>query len=96
MVLIFAALILGLLVGRFLSIPPRLYTFAGYANTAALLVLLFTMGVRIGADPITMANIPRLGWKALLLASGAVAGSILAVNSGTALYRKFRQEGEQA
>lgn len=96
MTLLVAALILGLIVGRFFPPSPQVARFSGHVNSAALILLLFTMGIRIGADPATMENIPRLGTRALILAVGAVAGSIGAVNAGSALYRKLRREGGRA
>jgi hypothetical protein len=93
LVLLFAALVLGLCVGRWPQFPQQLHAWAGRAASAALLLMLFAMGVRIGADPVTMANIPDLGSKALLLALGAVAGSVLAVDAGVMLFRKLRREG---
>jgi hypothetical protein len=93
LILIFAALILGLVVGRYLPLPPRTSALAGQISTGALLLLLLTMGIRIGADPSTMANIPRLGSRAMLFAMGAVAGSIFAVKGGTDLYKRTRRQG---
>lgn len=48
-------------------------------TTAAIWILLFVLGVGVGANSLVMENIQKLGWWAFVVAFGAVAGSIAAM-----------------
>ncbi|NMB00808.1 MAG: lysine exporter LysO family protein [Firmicutes bacterium] len=79
MITIFAALILGFLLSKLVAFPQRTQALIGKLSSFAILLLLFTMGLTIGADSEVMSNLPRLGLKALLIAAVTVVGSTLAV-----------------
>lgn len=76
---IFAALILGFVLSKLVPFSPRIQKFIDKLGTVAIMILLFTMGIAIGANPQMMANLPSLGLKAILFAVVTVIGSTVAV-----------------
>ncbi len=56
------------------SIPPTIW------------LLLLTLGVSVGSNPLILSNLGRFGWQAALLAVAGLAGSMLAAQ---AVYRLF-------
>lgn len=77
MLLILAAVLLGCLLGTLHVVPPPLFPWPDRLMAAGLVVLLFSMGVRIGGNPQLLSSLPALGVKAAVLAAGAVLGSVL-------------------
>lgn len=71
-------MICGIVAGRALRdfLSPRL---VHLCIMSAIFLLLFLLGVSIGANENLLTNLPRLGLQALLLIFCALAGSILAV-----------------
>jgi len=61
----------------------------GKAVTIAIVLLLFLMGVSVGANKAILDNLGTLGMQALLIAVAGTAGSVLA---GWAVYRLFFKE----
>ncbi|GAB6157949.1 hypothetical protein JCM39194_11490 [Desulfotomaculum varum] len=78
MVPVLLAVALGILVGHFnlLAVKPK-------ANerftTGCLLVMLLAMGAQLGTNEKLLANLTVLGWQALVLAAGAIIGSVALV-----------------
>lgn len=76
MLVIFASLIAGILLGRYLlrgrnvSLLPKIIVFIVW-------LLLFSLGLEVGSDDVIMGNLGALGIKALLVAVAALAGSVL-------------------
>jgi len=77
MLLILGAVLSGCLLGALHLVPAFLLPWLDRLMAAGLAVLLFSMGVSIGANPQVLGNLPALGVKSVLLAAGAVLGSIL-------------------
>lgn len=79
MILLIGALVLGFVVAR-LNLLPRFWQ-AGMAKVGslALVLLLFSMGIALGADPGLMSSLPNLGMKALVLSLGSIFGSVALV-----------------
>lgn len=75
----------GIFAGRKILKPGREYAWIGRLQTAALLLLIFTMGVTIGADRRVLTSLGTLGLQAFLISILAVAGSVLAVFAGRKL-----------
>lgn len=50
-----------------------------YMVTIAIWLLLFILGAGVGINQIVMRNLPTLGIWALIIAAGAVSGSIAAI-----------------
>ena len=92
MTLIITALVFGFLIGRLDIVPTRIKQYSGKVGTGALLVLLFSMGVAMGANPEVINNLTSLGLKALLMAIGTISGSVLAVWAAVQLTAKNREK----
>lgn len=76
MLLLFAVLFGGMVAGRLL--PLRALEPLPRIISAIIWLLLFLLGVEVGADPVVARGFPMLGGKAFLLFAGSVAGSIAA------------------
>ena len=63
------------------------YRWIGSLQTAALLILIFTMGAKIGADDRVLASIGALGVRALIITVFSVIGSVAAVFAARKLMR---------
>lgn len=74
MLIIFAILVSGILLGRLLR--NKNMKFLPKVITVIIWTLLFSLGVGVGSNPEVMSNLGSLGVLALLIAIFAVAGSI--------------------
>ena len=86
MLKLFVVLAAGIALGRLLS--GRRLGFVPRAVTATVWLLLFLLGVEVGADPAVTGSLATLGCTALVLCAGSVAGSIAAA---WALWRRVRR-----
>jgi|GEM_PF-1511317 uncharacterized membrane protein YbjE (DUF340 family) len=75
----FASLAAGLLIGYSIPLSAGFVRWAGKGTTIGLVLLLLTMGAKIGMDPDIFGNLQRIGLQAGILAVAAVAGSIVAL-----------------
>lgn len=76
--LIFVMLLLGTGLGYALRGRARLLAGVDHVTTAAVLALLFLLGVSVGLNDRVMASLDSLGALALGLSAAGMAGSILA------------------
>lgn len=90
MIPILAALALGFILSRIITLPEKAQNFIGKLTGFAILLLLFTMGITIGANPEVMANLASLGLSAFLIAGAAITASVLAVWGITSFSAKHR------
>ena len=67
----------GIALGYALRGNSILIRFADKATLWSIFLLLFLMGHSIGINELIMEQLPRLGYSALLLSLGSIAGSIL-------------------
>lgn len=67
----------GIFIGAKVLKPDREYKWIGRLQTAALMILIFTMGINIGADERVLSSVGTLGVRALIVSLCAVAGSVL-------------------
>lgn len=79
MILYLCFIAAGVLVGAKVLRPDKKYRWIGSLQMAALLILIFTMGAKIGADERVLASIGTLGAKALIITVCSIAGSVAAV-----------------
>lgn len=79
-------LFLGILIGYKEISHKKLLDKLSHLQMAALVILLFVMGIRIGVDKEVINSLGTLGFQAFYLSSCAIIGSVLAVF----LYRKAR------
>lgn len=81
---VFFIMLSGMALGFFLretALPRHL----DKAISLAILLLLFTLGIAVGANDELMRNLPTLGGQALLLTVAGMAGSI----AGAVLLSRF-------
>ncbi len=72
-------LIVGIIVGNKLKLTDRGKAINGKFQLAGLLLLLFSMGISIGANSDVIANLSTIGIKAFLFAVLTTLGSIVLV-----------------
>ena len=77
MVGVFAALLIGIVIGAFNLLPARGFEIIDKLMGVILFLLIFTLAVGVGSDDMIFANLSTLGLRALLLATGAILGSII-------------------
>lgn len=81
MIIIF--LLAGFLVGYLEPLVKRQHErflkITQYLTTGGLIILLVSMGAKIGADEIILNQIQQIGWQALVLALGSIGGSLFFV-----------------
>lgn len=70
------ALFAGALVGLALRGRQRATKAVDTATSATIFVLLFLLGLALGSDDTVMQALRQLGWQALVLSLGSVAGSV--------------------
>lgn len=79
MVFLIGALLLGFALARFRLLPKGWGRAVNLLGSASLLLLLFVMGLSLGANGELMSSLPTLGLSALLLSFGTVLGSVLLI-----------------
>lgn len=92
MLLLIGAVVLGFLVARLGLLPQFIQKRMGQISTSALFLLLFSMGIAMGSNPEIIANLPKLGGKALVLSISAIIGSVLFVWLGVRFSSKNTTE----
>lgn len=97
MVQVILALGIGVLAGYFNLFKSAGRYIADSVSTAGVLVLLFFMGAKIGADKEIMSNLGLVGLEALVYAAATILGSLLMVWIGQRIFfaKKTGQEGEK-
>lgn len=73
------AVILGFILARWRVLPQAIANQMGRISTFALILLLFSMGISIGANSEIISNLPSLGLKAFILSCCTVLGSVFFV-----------------
>lgn len=88
MFLLLGTLALGFAVARLKLLPSFFEDKMKIIGTAALCLLLFSMGVSMGGNPEIIVALPTLGFKAFILALATIAGSTLLVWAAVRLTAK--------
>lgn len=78
----------GIAVGYFLR-KIELLQKIGKPISYTILLLLFLLGISVGANPTIVNNLTTLGWQAFLIALAGTVGSVLA---GWGVYTLFFKE----
>lgn len=76
---LFACLLFGAAVGWFRVLPKSILNRAGRGMMIGVLILLLTMGLRIGVDKEILAQLGNFGLQAFIFAMAAILGSVGAV-----------------
>jgi uncharacterized membrane protein YbjE (DUF340 family) len=77
MLTVVAIMALGIAVGIALRSKPKLIAISDKLTMWAIFLLLFLLGLAIGANEVIVKNLPLLGLQALAIAIGGVVGSVL-------------------
>ena len=73
-----AAVALGAWLGSRPGVRTRPLPWLGKLQLAALMILIVSLGVKLGADDEVIASLGQIGWTAFLITVAAMAGSVLA------------------
>lgn len=74
-----AAVALGAWLGSRPGVRTRPLPWLGKLQLAALMILILSLGVKLGADDEVIASLGQIGWTAFLITVAAMAGSVLAL-----------------
>jgi uncharacterized membrane protein YbjE (DUF340 family) len=74
-----AAVAVGVFVGSRPAVRDRPLPWLGRLQLAALMILIVSLGVKLGADEEVIASLGQIGLSAFLITVAAMAGSVLAV-----------------
>ncbi len=74
--LILLFLLIGFILGYFRPVPDIFYKFSGYITEIGLIILLGSMGARIGVDKKIISELGVIGYKSFILALFSILGSI--------------------
>lgn len=78
-----AGCITAVALGIFLASRPGMRTrplaWLGKLQLTALMILIVSLGVKLGADDEVIASLGQIGWTAFLITAAAMAGSVLAL-----------------
>ncbi|MGM0411356.1 MAG: lysine exporter LysO family protein [Bacillota bacterium] len=77
--LIVLFLLLGFVIGFFRIFSNWIFKLAGYITTIGLVILLASMGAKIGMDPEILKQLDKIGLQAFFMALGSIIGSIILV-----------------
>lgn len=74
-----AAVALGAWLGSRPGIRTRPLPWLGRLQLAALMILIVSLGVKLGADDEVITSLAEIGWTAFVITAAAMAGSVLAL-----------------
>lgn len=94
LILYLVILFIGIFIGYKEISHKKLLERLSHFQMAALIVLLFIMGIRIGVDEEVINTIGILGFQAFVLSAGAIIGSSLAVFIYRKIFR-YNKRGEK-
>lgn len=89
MIGVLTTMIAGIITGVLIHRKDHLIKINDRLITVAIYVLLFLLGVSVGLNKTIVQNIGKLGYQALVITTGAVAGSVLI---SWLVYKIFFQE----
>lgn len=67
----------GIFTGTLLKEKKSMLTFVDRLTLASIYLLLFLLGLSVGTDENIIRNFPNIGFTAVLLTLGAIAGSVI-------------------
>lgn len=77
--LIVISLLTGAALGMAKLIPESWLRHLDKSITITLFAMLFALGAQIGSNSELVANLPVLGWRALVIAGLSIIGSVLSL-----------------
>jgi uncharacterized membrane protein YbjE (DUF340 family) len=94
MSIVFASLIIGGIIGYLDIVPEMTNKKLNNLTTFGLIVLLFSMGTKIGSNQEVLSMIKTISLQAFMLAAGAVFGSIVAVKIVSNVFIRQQSKGD--
>lgn len=91
MIEVIVFLTLGIVLGYFVRKKPRILSASNQLVNISIYALLFLLGVALGTNDDVLAQLPKLGGYAFVLAVLAILGSIILA---AILYRKLFKKAE--
>lgn len=92
MVLIVIALLLGFLLGTIKYVPRKIVNLRSALINGGILLLVFGMGINIGANPQITRNLKDIGFRALILALLSSLGGMFGAFLMEKYFRKAMKE----
>ncbi len=77
MLTVILVMAIGIIIGYLIRNYNRWVRLADKLTMWAIYLLLFLLGIAIGANEVIVKSLPKLGLKALLISLGGVLGSVL-------------------
>ena len=75
--------------------PEKCLNLTDKLITIGLVLLLFSMGAEMGLNDKIIANLDKLGFQALVLAAGSIAGSLSLIKLLESMVVDFRKEDKK-
>ena len=92
---IFISIAAGILVGWLDIFNYKTKKYLNHLSTAALLVMLWCLGAKIGCDEELLHNLDLLGFRAVIMAGGIIVGSLALLWIVTRLFTADIKREEQ-
>lgn len=92
MIEVIVFLTLGIVLGYFVRKKPRFLSASNRLVSMSIYALLFLLGVALGTNNDVLAQLPRLGGYAFILATLSIIGSVILADF---LYRKLFKKTEK-
>ncbi|HAN19680.1 MAG: hypothetical protein A2X13_14430 [Bacteroidetes bacterium GWC2_33_15] len=77
MIIVLSLMSLGIIIGWIFHSRKKFLKLTGYLTNWAIYLLLFLLGISVGANEKIIANFDKIGFQAISLTLFAVGGSIL-------------------
>ena len=88
-------MVLGIVLGYLIRNKSKAIALTSKLTMWAIYLLLFLLGVAIGANEIIVKNLPKLGLQALLISISCILGSVLVAWAGYTLWFKPKKDGHE-
>ncbi len=75
--IIIVSLVIGFGLGYFNLLPAKMKELTNYLVFGGLFLLIFSMGLQVGANPEVINKLDHLGLQAIMLAAGTIIGSLV-------------------
>ncbi len=92
---IFISIAAGILFGWLDIFSYNKKKYLNHLSTAALFIMLWCLGAKIGCDNELLNNLGLLGFRAVIIAFGVISGSLLLLWFVTKFFAEKSQQDEQ-
>lgn len=88
-------MVVGVVFGYYLRNRKKAVKFADKFTMWAIYLLLFLLGIAVGANELIMKNLPKLGFKALVISLGGIGGSVLLAWAAYLIWFKPKKDSHE-